>query len=295
VKRVDDVNDAPAAATPAADRRHHHAWRYALVAVATLVLATAGYPTIRYAFRSHPRAKSMTSAVSEFRVPGDANQSSQWARASFLQPEAGVYRATGTGTEKISFPPNSQRDGAVIPVTVRHTANGCWRWRIDYNEAHWHEYDFCPRGAKLFLDSQRNFQSWDFGATKIGNLARYTCSPPAPIVDRSVTPGERFAHRCTGTNSAVAGTSITAGPVEIVSTEPLTVGGTKVTAIRQVRRQTITGAQRGTVEEEWWFAEDTGLPLRATRNYRVASSSPVGDITYTERGGWTLQSVHPTR
>jgi hypothetical protein len=294
MRRVEDVDDAPVAQLPTAKRRRHHTLRYGLLALTAVAVATFAYPTVRYAFRSHPDAKSMTSAVSEFRVPGATGQS-QSAPASLLRPEAGVYQATGKGTEKISFPPNSQRDGAVIPVTVRHTANGCWRWRIDYNEAHWHEYDFCPRDAQLFLYSQRNFQSWDFGATKIDNLARYTCDPPAPIVDRGVMPGQEFTHRCTGTNSAVSGESTTAGPVEIVGSEPLTVGGTKVMAIRQVRRQTITGAQRGTVEEEWWFASGTGLPLRATRNYRIESSSPIGDITYTETGEWALQSLQPMR
>jgi hypothetical protein len=295
MRRVEEVDDASVAEFATRTRRHHHVWRYGLVAFAAVLVATIGYPTVRYAFRSHPKAKSMTSAVSEFRTPDSANQSPQSARASFLRPAAGVYQATGTGTEKISFPPNSQRDGAVMPVTVRHTANGCWRWRIDYNEAHWHEYDFCPHDAQLFLSSQRNFQSWDFGATKVDNLARYTCDPPAPIVERSVTPGQQFTHHCTGTNSAVSGRSTTAGAVEIVSSGPLMVGGTKVTAIRQVRHQAITGAQRGTVEEEWWFAAGTGLPLRATRNYRVESSSPIGDITYTETGEWALQSLQPTR
>jgi hypothetical protein len=113
--------------------------------------------------------------------------------------------------------------------------------------------------------------------------------------DRSVTPGRQFTHHCTGTNSAVSGTSTTAGPVEIVGSEPLVVGGTKVMAVRQVRHQTITGAQRGTVEEEWWFASGTGLPLRATRDYRIESSSPIGDITYVEKGDWALQSLQPTR
>jgi hypothetical protein len=273
-------------------RRRHHPWRILLVA-ATLVGAVAfGYPTVRYAFRSHPDAKSMSSAVSEFRRPGTTEQS---AGVAFLRPAAGVYRATGSGTEHISFPPNSQHDGAVIPVTVRHGADGCWRWRIDFNEAHWQEYDFCPQQAELLLESQRNFQSWDFGATKVENVARYTCDPPAPIVVRDPQPGTKLRHHCTGTSSAVPGTSTTEGPVDIVGTAPVTVGGERVLAIHQVRHQTISGAQRGTLEEEWWFAARTGLPLRASRDYRIQSSSPIGDITYTERGSWALESLEPVR
>jgi hypothetical protein len=230
--------------------------------------------------------------VSEFRTPGPDDQT---AAAAFLRPAAGVYRATGSGTERISFPPNSQDDGAVMPVTVRHVANGCWTWRIDFNEAHWQEYKFCPQDAELLLESQRNYQSWDFGALQVENVARSTCEPPAPIVVRGLEPGDTVRHHCRGTSSAVSGTSTTQGPVEFVGSETVDVGGTKVLATRQARHQTISGSQRGTIEEEWWFVARTGLPLRANRDYVIKSDSPVGEITYTERGSWVLQSLQPVR
>jgi hypothetical protein len=112
---------------------------------------------------------------------------------------------------------------------------------------------------------------------------------------RDPQPGTKLRHHCTGTSSAVPGTSTTEGPVDIVGTAPVTVGGERVLAIHQVRHQTISGAQRGTLEEEWWFAARTGLPLRASRDYRIRSSSPIGDITYTERGSWALESLEPVR
>jgi len=34
--------------------------------------------------------------------------------------------------------------------------------------------------------------------------------------------------------------------------------------------------------------------LRAERNYRLTSPSPVGNITYTEQGSWQLSSLEPT-
>ena len=69
----------------------------------------------------------------------------------YALPAEGVYALNGQGTERISFPPNSHPDGAVMPATITYLADGCWRWHIDYNVAHWEEYDFCPRGGRLLL------------------------------------------------------------------------------------------------------------------------------------------------
>jgi len=268
----------------------HHPWRVALSAAVLLVLVAFAYPTVRYALRSHPKAKSMESAIQQFRgstsIPGSAS-------TAFLRPRAGVYRATGSGRETISFPPNAQSDGAVMPVTVRYLPAGCWQWRIDYNTAHWSLEEFCPKGSELLLVGQQNYQSWDFGATKITNLARYTCNPPSPIVVQHPRPGQTFRHACTGTNTAVPGTSTAAGPATIVGTHTLTIGSTPVRAIHQTRRQILTGAQKGEIDEEWWFAADTGLPLRSSRRYELKTPSPLGTITYTENGSWALTSLQP--
>jgi len=37
-------------------------------------------------------------------------------------------------------PPDIIHDSAVMPVAVSYRPKGCWRWHIDYNAAHWHEY-----------------------------------------------------------------------------------------------------------------------------------------------------------
>ncbi len=275
----------PSKPTPAWRR---HPWVLALGVVVGLIVVAFAVPSIRYVLRGHPGAKSVSSAVQQYRksTAGDAP-------ARFVGPRPGVYQAKGSGTEKISFPPNSQTDGTVMPITVTALGKGCWRWRIDYNTAHWHEYDFCPGQGTLLLEAQRNFQRWDFGALTVTNLGSYTCSPPAPVVVTNPHPGQSFEHHCTGTNTASAGASDVAGPVTIVGTTTLTIGGHRVPALHQTRLEHLTGSQQGTVTEQWWFDADTGLPLRAERQYTVSSSSTIGPVHYTETGSWQLTSLEP--
>ncbi len=268
----------------------HHPWRVAATVLVGLVVVGFAVTTGRYLLRSHPGAKSVSSAVERYRSsttvtnPGSTN---------FAGPRPGVYQATGSGAERISFPPNSQADGAVMPVTVTAQRNGCWQWRIDYNTAHWHEYVFCPQKGRLMLVAQSNFQRWDFGSIKVTNLGRFTCVPPAPIVVQGAAPGQVFEQHCDGTNSAVKGPSVTEGPATVLGTVTMTIGGQQVRALEQTRVSHLSGSQKGTVTERWWFDAATGLPLRAERHYRVTSPSPVGHITYTEDGSWQLRSLAP--
>jgi hypothetical protein len=266
-------------------RRH---WRLVALVVFLIGALVLSFGGLRYAFRSHPGPRSVESALDRFR-----SSTSTAPRSGFGHPAPGVYAAEGQGGEHISFPPNSQSDGAVMPVTVRDLPDGCWRWRIDYNTAHWHEFDFCPRGTELLLVGDRNFQSWDFGAVHVTNVGTFTCDPPSPVVVDDPRPGDSFPNDCTGVNTAVSGTTRVAGPAVVVGTEKLTIGGRGVAAVHQRRRQTMSGGQHGNSDEDWWFAADTGLPLRMERHYVVHSASPVGTVTYTENGSWQLRSLVP--
>ena len=154
-------------------------WRIVVATAVVIVLGAAGFVVIRYVFREHPGPKSLHAAVKAFQGKEPTPTSSGTLRNDL--PAEGVYPLNGQGTERISFPPNSQRDGAVMPVTITYLADGCWRWHIDYNVAHWEEYDFCPRGGRLLLAGNRDSQSWDFGDIKVNNLGRFTC-PSGSVV-----------------------------------------------------------------------------------------------------------------
>ena len=153
--------------------RRRHRWRIVAATAVIVVLGGAGFVGTRYVFREHPGPKSLSAAVKAFTGKGPITTS---GNLSYDPPAQGVYALNGQGTERISFPPNSQSDGAVIPASVRYLTDGCWRWHVDYNIAHWEEYDFCPRGPQLLLVANRNSQSWDFGTLKINNLARIACA-----------------------------------------------------------------------------------------------------------------------
>lgn len=275
---------------PASPRKRRHRVRTVVLVIVAVLIALIAVAVVSYLLRAKPGARSIGSAGRAFH----ATTTTVPTPKAFALPPAGVYRVSGSGYEHVAVPPDTINDSAVMPVTVSYLANGCWRWHIDYNTAHWHEYDFCPRDGRLLLMAQRNSLTVSLGLTSISNLARYTCNPPSPIVVEHPRVGEVFPHRCTGTNTAVSGPSTASGPVTIVGVTTLDVGGQRVPAIAMTRKQKITGAQSGTLDEEWWFAASTGMPLAENRDYHLSTSSPIGSIAYTEIGSWRLDSMKPT-
>jgi len=266
-----------------------HRLRNILLIVVGVIAVFLGVAVGSFLSRAQPGARSIRSAAQAF----DATTTTVPTPRVFALPPAGVYRATGAGFEQIAVPPDTIHDSTVMPVSVSYLPGGCWRWHLDYSTAHWHEYDFCPHDGRLLLQNQQNSLTWDFGLTSVTNLARFACDPPSPIVVESPQPGEVFAHRCTGTNSAASGTSSAAGPVTIVGVRGVRVGTRTVQSIEMTRHQTISGGQSGTLDETWWFATSTGMPLQESRNYHLTTSSPIGDIAYTEIGSWHLDSMVP--
>lgn len=281
---------SPSGSSPAPPvRRHLHPWRLALGLSFSLVVLGFGVVSIRYTFREHPGPKSVSSAVNNFRGQGPSGANDV---LRYRAPPEGVYELKGQGTERISFPPNSQNDGRSMPGSVTYL-DGCWRWHLDYNVAHWEEYDFCPNRTQLMLRANRNSQSWDFGFAKVNNLAQFSCPAGAVLLPENPAPGQALEWRCSGTNSAVPGPTTTATSARIIGTETLHIAGSAVAAIHQHQRITLSGGQRGTVVEDWWFEAETGLPVRMARNITISSASPVGNITYNEVGSWEMTSLRP--
>ncbi len=266
-------------------------WLVVVAAVVVIVVGAAGFEVIRYLLREHPGPKSLPSAVKAFQ--GDESTPAGSRSATSALPAEGVYLLKGHGSEQISFPPNSQLDGAVMPATITYQADNCWRWHVDYNVAHWEEYDFCSRGGRLVLSGSRVSQSWDFGDIKINNLARFTCPPVSVVLPQDPKPGQTQRYSCTGTNSAVAGQSIAAMTIRIVGMFTLRIGGIAVPAVHELQRETLTGGQRGRLREDWWFVATSGMPVRVERRITLLSNSPVGTITYTEAGSWQMGSLRP--
>lgn len=266
----------------------HHRLRNALLAVLAVVLLGVAFVGISYLTRDTPQEASVDDALDAFR-----SETTPPSTGSFTQPAPGVYEAAGFGEESLSVPPLSQSDGATMPITVRLLEEGCWRWRLDYSSAHWHEYEFCPEGTGLILTSQRQSQTWDLGVDSITNLSDTTCDPPAAILVAGSEPGDSVEHTCTVVNTAAEGGSQTVGPSTMVGRETLTIGGVEVRTIHQRRSSTMSGTQTGRIDEEWWLEEETGLPVRVERDYDLTTESTIGDIRYQEQGEWQLSSMTP--
>lgn len=287
---VTEMPPVVAASVAAPPPKRHRRVRTAVVAAVAVLVALVAVPLVSYWLRSTPGARSLNSAGRSFHATTTTTPTPR----AFALPPAGVYRASGSGFEQIAVPPDTIDDSAVMPVTVSYLPKGCWRWHIDYNTAHWHAYDFCPKDGRLLLMAQRNSLTFNFGLTSVTNLAKFTCNPPSPIVVEQPRAGAVYSHSCTGTNTAAAGVSTASGPVTIVGVTTVDVGGKRVQAVVMTRHQKITGGQSGTLDEEWWFATSTGMPLREIRNYHLSTSSPIGSIAYTEIGSWRLDSMTPT-
>lgn len=274
------------------DRARRRRWPWLVGMGLAVIVAGVLWVGASYLLRSHPGPESVSSAIREFGSPG-ARSTNEGLH--YQPPLAGVYTLRGLGEERISFPPNSQQDGTTMPASVRYLAGGCWRWRVNYNTAHWEEYDFCPVGGELLLAGNRNSQSWDFGSVTVNNLAQFTCGPRKPVLTDTPRIGQHLRWQCVGSNTAVSGQSNASADVEVIGIESLHIGDRAVPTVRERQLTTLSGSQTGTVHEDWWFALDSGLPVRVTRDITIKSPSPIGTVTYTESGEWTMVSPSPIR
>ncbi len=270
--------------------RRRRRWRVAMAGAVAIILGGTCFVAIRYVLREHPGPESLSVATKTFK--GGASISTG-RKLTYEPPAEGVYTLKGQGTESISFPPSSQHDGAVMPASVTYLTNGCWQWHVDYNVAHWEEYDFCPDATQLLLAADRNSQSWDFGAVTVNNLARFTCPPATVVLPEDPKAAQALSWSCTGSNTAVHGRSTAATTARIDGTVPLRIRGSVVPTVHELQRIMLRGGQRGTIIENWWFTAGSGLPVRMDRRITIKTSSPIGTVTYHEAGSWQISSLQP--
>lgn len=208
------------------------------------------------------------------------------------RPAEGVYRYEGTGSESLSVPPLSQRQGPTMPATVEHLDEGCWSFRLDYSTNHWQTWDYCPKTDGLHERGGSTWQRWMVGATALTNLSSFTC-PSSIVVPAEREPGQRWKARCEGTNELVDGTSTSAGTYEFVGDTTLAVGDERIAVHHFRSERAMSGSQDGSDRADWWFAADTGLLVRNRRTIEVRTATPVGTSTYREEGEFRLVSLEP--
>jgi hypothetical protein len=213
----------------------------------------------------------------------------------FLQPATGVYVYEGDGTESLSVLDTTQQWGPQLPATVERDRRGCWTFTIEYNTHHRQATTYCARGDVLEEIGGSTFQSFDFVVTTVDDHNVFECEPPGETIRVTAEPGTRWRQSCRG-RSRQRGTTVTAAGTNFyVGTETVRVGREVVDAYHYRAERTLSGDQSGTDRFETWYRVLDGLPVRYERDTSVESSSPIGAVTYTEHGRYTLSSLTPRR
>jgi len=233
---------------------------------------------------------SIEDAIADFDVsaadPGDTGD-------GMPRPKQGVYVYAGTGHEELSLPGTGRAWGPRIPGTVTHAPDGCWTLRLEYNTAHSQSVDYCSREQLLEERTSETSHAFKLGVTTLHERIVFACDPPGETIRVDAEAGSSWQQSCVGT-SVERGTVVTSSGTNVfVGLATVEVAGKHVAAYHYRTRRTLTGDQTGTELVDIWFRVPDGLPLRATHDIEAISPSPVGSVTYTEAGSFTLTSLRP--
>lgn len=249
-----------------------------------IALVVAGVAAVR-----RPPTREVTVAEAVQRLDGARLNGS----AASLVPAEGVYRYTGSGTERLaSFEPTAQ--GPTLPATVEHTGDGCWAFRIDYNSRHWQRYDFCAVGGRLVERGGASEQRFDLVALEVTASTTTACPGDTVAADPQARVGDVAEVACEVRSSGSPAPLTSSGPSTFVGRTDLVVGGAEREALHYRRERTFSGDQTGTEQVDLWFDARSGLPLRGERRTTLTTDSPIGSLTYTEDGAFRLAEADPS-
>jgi hypothetical protein len=266
-----------------------HRTRFFTMLAVVLVAGGGAMFVWRWEQRGPGRA-SVSSAIGRFRASASVTTPTR-----SLEPRAGVYLYAGNGSESLSFLSTRQSQGPTEPGTVSLSANGCWRFRLDFNSFHSQAWDRCSTNGRLVESGGTTDQRFDFVGFKMGEHSNVTCDPPIVVADPAGRPGATKSVRCVGHTQTTSATFTEAGTATFVGRETVAVAGTRVSALHTREDLLLSGGQKGEVRFEVWFAATDGLPLKEVHSIRVVSPAPapLNQVTYTELGGWQLKSLTP--
>ncbi len=209
------------------------------------------------------------------------------------RPAPGVYSYSSSGTERLSLPPLSQTEGPTMPGTVTLKGPDCWVFRIDYSTHHWQTWHYCQHGADLWEAGGQSWQLWPVGPLDVTNTTSFTCDAGSMALPGQGSASQAWVSRCSGVNTSVKGTTVSAGPYRLIGTTTLSVGGVRVRVAHFRRTRADSGAQVGTERADVWIDPRTGLPVRLEQHLRVTTSTMFGTSTYTQNGVLVLTSLVP--
>jgi len=284
------ISDEVVASAPVepAPRPRRRALRIVALIAAVLVVVLIAAVVWFFVGREQASEVDTNEALEAFRSESNATASTS---ASRDVPAPGVYTATVTGEESIGLPGFDESYGPNSPVTVTHGDGGCFSYRVDFNSHHWRAWTFCPSPTATFALTQMD--GWTARSAPGFDLSTYNtyaCTEPADFWwDDPTTTDSPRTGTCVGTNDLDDGVTDDALRIEVVGSEPLTIGGARVNAIHLRSTESFSRDQTGQEVDDWWVDADTGLPVRLT----IDSSLTGGSGDYREKADVTLTSVTP--
>lgn len=230
---------------------------------------------------------------------GRDSASSVDANVPTFRPAAGLYSYVGTGTDRLIKPDGNplaaQNQGPTMQGTVTHIAADCYSFSLSLANTHLWRVELCQRGASLYERAGTDDQSWFNGANK--NLATWQCSPENLLLGPIVERDKQVPHLCEGKNTNPANSVFKQGGLlTFLGREVKSVNGVDVPVVHVIVKRTVSGnTQNGTQELELWLDAVTSLPIQGNRSSDVVTPGTIiGDIRYTEKSGFQLQSITPT-
>jgi hypothetical protein len=214
-------------------------------------------------------------------APATATTTPRQAQTSQQLPSPGSYSYATSGYEQLSisgtrrdFPPQTSIDVARTGCGESDT----WTPSSQHSET----VDVCPVAGGLHVVSDTATISFYGRAT----TQTFTCSDKSFIPVTTGSPGETWKFTCSGSGTTASET------VTYEGVEDVTVGGALVRTVHVRLGETISGAESGTGQTDYWFTSDATVAkqvstVSATRN------TAFGPVTYTSSYTLELKSLRP--
>jgi hypothetical protein len=250
--------------------RRFHDDKGAAKAPAAAPLATASRPANA---AGNPAASGSKAAAS----------SSKGSPAAARAIEEGVYAYATTGHEETDALSGSRHDyPSETTITYRRTSCG-WIEHWQPLDERWDESEVCttPAGAAL-----RRFSMYHEFFRR-GVREDFACPSSAIVGPKHPSRGKTWSFHC-----ASPGTQLEMRN-EVIGIETVTVAGRPVRAVHIRYSGEVHGDDEGTLVQERWFDEETGLLYRMITVAHVATESPFGRVNYDEDFRIDLTSTKP--
>lgn len=230
-------------------------------------------------FRDTAEPVSVEQAVADFRSEAATGPPEAWGDVL-----GGVYVYATEGFEEVDALFGSRHDyPPETSITV--ASGGCGvllRWEpLEDRSTTW---ELCPGKESWAIAGYREVHTF-FRSTR---RTSYRCEPGSLWWPPRTDPGFTWKRRCSTGEITEAATG------EVLGSEP--VGRAERIAATHLSLTTrLDGTTRGTGTFDVWLAEATGFPMRIAFTNDNRTSSPIGDVRYSERVELTLTSLEPER